>query len=118
MTFGKLRPLRKVTVFKALVNLSTYKYSKHDACIEAARLAYSWIYDKYGHLDGDLPTEPMTFEKNLLGYRLVIVYEPEHDYWKMNCMHIDMEFLCGVRGAQRLFKPLFQLSEVLLQYCG
>ena len=91
MTFGKLRPLRKVTVFKALVNLSTYKYSKHDACIEAARLAYSWIYDKYGHLDGDLPTEPMTFEKNLLGYRLVIVYEPEHDYWKMNCMHIDME---------------------------
>lgn len=79
----------------------------------------------------------MTFEKNLLGYRLVIVYEPEHDYWKMNCMHIDMEapgqvwvteaecypeedgrqmlsvrqFLCGVRGAQRLFKPLFQLSR-------
>ena len=42
-------------------------------------------------MDGDLPTEPMTFEKNLLGYRLVIVYEPEHDYWKMNCMHIDME---------------------------
>ena len=31
MTFGKLRPLRKVTVFKALVNLSTYKYSRHDA---------------------------------------------------------------------------------------
>lgn len=91
MTFGRLEPLRKVTVFHALVNLSTYKYPKHAACMEAARLTYSWLYDKYGRLDGELPSEPVSFERNMLGYRISVVYEPSRDYWKMESMHIDME---------------------------
>ncbi len=91
MSFGRLEPLRKVTVFHALVNLSTYKYTKHAACVEAARLTYSWIYDKYGRLDGELPEEPEIFEKNMLGYRVSVIYEPSRDHWKMESMHIDME---------------------------
>ena len=91
MSFGRLEPLRKVTVFHAFVNLSTYKYTRHAACVEAARLTYSWIYDKYGRLDGELPEEPETFEKNMLGYRVSVIYEPAQDRWKMESMHIDME---------------------------
>jgi ppGpp synthetase/RelA/SpoT-type nucleotidyltranferase len=91
MTFGRLEPLRKVTVFKALVNLSTYKYSRHAACVEAARLTYSWIYEKYSRLDGSLPKEPQTFEWNMIGFRIKVDYEPDRDYWKMESLHIDME---------------------------
>ncbi len=88
---GRLEPLRKVTVFKSLVNLSTYKFGKHAACIEAARLTYSWIYEKYSRLDGELPVEPVTFERNMLGFRISVAYEPWRDYWKMESVHIDME---------------------------
>lgn len=91
LTFGRLEPLRKVTVFRALVNLSTYKFQKHAACLEAARLTYAWIYEKFGRLDGELPTEPVTFDKNMLGFRISVIYEPWHDYWKMESYHIDME---------------------------
>lgn len=59
--------------------------------MEAARLTYSWLYDKYGRLDGELPSEPVSFERNMLGYRISVVYEPSRDYWKMESMHIDME---------------------------
>ena len=90
-TVGRLEPLRKVTVFKSLVNLSTYKYQKHAACMEAARLTYAWIYEKYSRLDGELPAEPVTFERNMLGFRISVVYEPWRDYWKMESVHIDME---------------------------
>lgn len=91
MIFGRLEPLRKVTVFNALVNLSTYKYSKHAACEEAARLTYSWIYDKYERLDGELPYEPVTFEHYILGIYVSVIYEPERGYWKMESSHVDME---------------------------
>ncbi len=90
-TFGRLEPLCKVPVFNATVNLSTYKYSKHEGCKEAARLTYAWIYDKYGHLEGELPHELKTFDLNMLGYRISVVYEPERDYWKMETTQIDMD---------------------------
>ena len=89
--YRKLEPLRKVSVFHASVNLSTYKYSRHEACLEAARLAYSWIYDKFGCLDSTIPKQICSFEVHPMGYRVVVDYKPEEDYWSLMTEHIDME---------------------------
>ena len=89
--FYRLEPLREVTVFHALVNLSTYKYDTHEGCELAARLVYSWVYEKFGRLDGHMPKEPVSFEWNPIGYRIKVVYEPWRSYWKVSCSHVDME---------------------------
>ena len=91
MNFRKLMPLTKVTVFKALVNLSTYKYTAQEACVEAAKMAFSWVKDKYGHLEKDMPSEPVSFEYMPIGFSVRMIYEPWKSFWKLECRHVDME---------------------------
>lgn len=91
VSFRKMEPLRKHPVFRARVNLSTFKYDLHSGCLEAARLTYQWLYDKYGQLFGNLPDEPSTLERNMLGYRLLFTYEPDRDYWKLCTVSLDLE---------------------------
>jgi len=91
ISYRRLEPLRKVTVFNALVNLSTYKYSAHDGCELSAKLVYSWVYEKFGRLDRSIPKEPCSFESDLIGYKIKVIYEPWKDYWNISCEHVDME---------------------------
>ena len=91
ISFRRMEPLRKSPVFRARVNLSTFKYDRHGGCLEAARLAYQWMYDKYNQLYGDLPSRPISIERSLPGYHLVFEYAPERDYWKMMTENLDLE---------------------------
>lgn len=91
IAFHSMKSLQKSSVFRARVNLSTYRYDRHTACLEAARLAYTWVYEKYGRLFGTLPLKPVSLERNVLGYRLVFVYEPERDYWEMEVTNLDLD---------------------------
>ena len=91
MISRRMEPLRRNTVFHARVHLSTYKYGKHEGCLEAARLAYQWMIEKYGHLFQGLPSEPTDMERNNVGYRLVFRYTPDQDRWSMRAVNIDLE---------------------------
>lgn len=91
ISYRRPQPLRRVTVFHALVNLSTYKYSAHEGCVYAAKLAYSWLYDKFGQLDRPLPDEPTTFQSHQPGYHIQMDYEPWREWWRMSCEYIDLE---------------------------
>ncbi|MDD6211686.1 MAG: hypothetical protein PUB22_00830 [Clostridiales bacterium] len=91
LSFHRMEPLRKSPVFHAKVNLSTYRYDRHAGCLEAARLAYQWIYEKYGRLFANLPMHPTTLERNMLGYRIIFQYEPDRDYWKLCATNVDLE---------------------------
>ncbi len=91
IVYRKMEPLRKNTVFHARVHLSTYRYGMHEGCLEAARLAWQWMVEKYGHLFQGLPKAPESFERNNLGYRLLFEYEPDRDFWRMKAVHVDME---------------------------
>ena len=91
ISFRRMEPLRSFPVFRAKVNLSTYKYDRHGGCLEAARLAYQWMYDKYNQLYGNLPHHATTMERSLPGYKLSFCYKPEEDYWKMTTENLDLE---------------------------
>ena len=91
VAYRQMEPLRQETVFHAKVNLSTYRYERHEACLEAARLAYQWMIEKYGRLYRSLPMTPTSIDRNLLGYRLMFDYRPEEDCWNMRASNIDLE---------------------------
>ena len=91
VSFRQMEPLRKNTVFHAKVHLSTFKYSAHEGCEEAARLTWQWMIEKYGSLFKELPRSPQNVFKEILGYRLRFTYEPERSYWKMYVTNIDLE---------------------------
>lgn len=92
VSFRKMEPLLKNNVFYANVSLSTQKYGAKEACLEAARLTYQWMYEKYGGLFPGLPQEPASIDrKDMLGYRLLFSYEPENLLWKMKATNLDLE---------------------------
>ena len=89
--YKRLRPLTQRDVFRANVNLSTYRYSAHDACMEAARLTYAWVYEKYGYIDSGMPKTLQSYQSEPLGFRILMDLRPEEDYWRMCCMNVDQE---------------------------
>ena len=89
--YRKMEPLRKNTVFHARVHLSSFKLDRHEGCLEAARLAWQWMVEKYGHLFQGLPKGPTDIERNNLGYRLLFEYKPDQDFWRMKAVNVDME---------------------------
>ncbi len=91
VSFRQMEPLRKNTVFHARVHLSTYKYTAQESCLEAARLTWQWMLEKYGSLFKELPRTPQNVFKEILGYRLRFTYEPERSYWKMYVTNVDLE---------------------------
>ncbi len=91
LSFHTMEPLQKVPVFRARVNLSTYRFSRHEGCLEAARLAWQWMEEKYGHLFGSLPPAPEPLERNMLGYHLSFRYRPEQEFWEMQTENLDLE---------------------------
>lgn len=86
-----MQPLRRVDVFKAQVCLSTYRCSIHDACMEAARLTYAWMYEKFGIIDSDMPSQLTSYESHPIGFAIFINIKPEEDYWEMECKNVDQE---------------------------
>lgn len=91
LNFRRPVPLRRIPVFNIKVHLSERKYDISTAAKEAARLAHSWLFEKFGHLDSSIPSELAAFSVNMLGYILELDYRPEEYYWKLECRHIDME---------------------------
>ncbi len=92
VSFRQMEPLFKNSVFYAAVTLSTQKYDVKTACLEAARLTYQWMYEKYGKLFPGLSKTPCNVDrKELLGYRLLFQYEPDKLLWKMKAANLDLE---------------------------
>ena len=89
--YKRLQPLRQHDVFRADVNLSTYRYSAHDACMEAAQLTYAWMYEKYGYIDSDMPKTLQSYEGRPMGFSISIKLRPEDDFWEMCCINVDQE---------------------------
>jgi ppGpp synthetase/RelA/SpoT-type nucleotidyltranferase len=90
-TFHTMSVFQKKYVFNARVNLSSYKYPLHEAMIEAARIACSWLRDKFGGIEPSLPKEPETFTHRQLGYSIAFTYKPEEEYWSLESTNVDCE---------------------------
>lgn len=91
VSFRQMEPLRRTSVFHAKVNLSTFRMERHEACLEAGRLTFQWLNEKYGRLFRSFPHQPESFERNILGYQINFNYEPERDFWSMRASNIDLE---------------------------
>ena len=89
--YKRMQPLRSVDVFKADVCLSTYRFGIHEACLEAARLTYAWIYEKYGTIDSSMPAQMCSYESHPSGFAIRIDFRPEDDFWEMRCDNVDQE---------------------------
>ena len=87
--FEPFKPLGKFPVFASGVVIYNEEMTNEEAFDKSVGYIYSWVRNRLGEVFPDLPEEPVSYDDEVPGYRILLKYDKEKRFFSEMTTHPD-----------------------------